>query len=355
MTGLHLQPVTQRRLIALFILLLFVLFGVFIPIDHNVSAFVRLEPESSWTVFQDGSGYIKTGWKRNSLGNSGTSKLYQFERPDIVEIDLRKELSDGQLIHAGDTLGVIWSRDGQGRSEVTLAEIELEIARREAIVAGGRPEDIKVSKQKLEKSRVEFESYEIELNRVTALFDSNLVSQARYQEVKSRYDILGADMALEESRFNAMVAGGRDEDVAVAEAEIERLRRLSENVKSTLGTKEYIITPTNGYLKLYSTPEEMIIVERADTLMARIIVSDVYYNALSRVDHVELDLNITELDLISAKIEKIGFFGADTMAAYGIAYIDNSAGLLSVGVSGNAVLPIGRQTLFDRMKTAIIQ
>ncbi len=355
MTGLNLQPVTQRRLIALFILLIFLIFGVFIPIDHNVSAFVRLEPESSWTVYQDGSGYIKAGWKRNSLGNSGTSKLYQFERPDIVEIELREGLCDGQFVNAGDTLGAIRSLDGQGRLDVTLAELELEIARREAIVAGGRPEDIKVSIQKLEKSRVEFESYEIELNRVTALFDSNLVSQARYQEVKSRYDILGADMALEESRYNAMVAGGRAVDVAVIQAEIERLNITIEKVKTTLGSKELIITPTSGFLKLYPTPEEVIVIERSDTLVARIIVSDVYYNALSSVDHVDLDLNITELDLISAKIEKTGFFGGDTLAAYAIAYIDNSAGLLSVGVSGNALLPTGRETLLERMKNTILQ
>lgn len=140
------NPTVKRRIIVVAAAAFLVFAGTTIPLPQVYHFPCVLSPATVVSFANQGSGQLALLCSRNYLANSVDQKLYQFERPDVVEVVTRPQLVANNSVDRDDTLLFIVSRSEQGKQSVIRAELDRARAKWNALASGSRPEDLEVEK-----------------------------------------------------------------------------------------------------------------------------------------------------------------------------------------------------------------
>lgn len=347
-----LQSVKRRRLLALVLFFVLLLGGWAIPFPQSITGPCQVVSPSVWVLRHDGTGQITAEWVSNLLDDASGDFVFQFDRPDVIELRIAPGIVDGASVAAGDTVARIGSREGLMRLDVLQGELEEAVAKRRALLSGGRIEDLEVARNRLRKSEEELEAFQYEYRRVKALYDSSLVSLARFQETEGRLRVLEAERDLDASRVKALEAGARPEDVGVIEAEIEGIKRQIQRAQSTLGRIESVIAPIGGRVRRNGEPGVMLAIERTDTLAVRMMIPEAFLPALMPGREIRVRLFAEPALHLSAPVKRTGFLPAGG-GGYAYAWIGNKDGILRPGMNGLGRVKIGNRTLLQGLKARL--
>ncbi|MBU1707954.1 hypothetical protein KKG05_06775 [bacterium] len=353
MTGDQLQPIHKKRLLILFVLLLFLVLAGTIPFSQSIQAPCLIESASVWYVARDGAGQIITAWERNLLDASNNEFLLHFERPDLVEIRYTSHLHDGDYIEKGDTIALVISNEGLGRLSVSEADLAKAHAEHDALLAGARVEDIEIAQHELQRAEAAFEAVQLEHLSIKVQYDSGIVSAVKWQETNSRYRVLEAELKIAAAQVEALQAGARPEDITIARTEIERLRRVVESTQHSLGRTEAIVSPINGRLTWGSNTNILLQVEGLDTMAAIMSISEANAAWLMEKPPIEIRLIADQSVLHTTELLRIDYAKDGIPGAYGVALLENSQRRLQTGMTGKARIPVGRQTLMASIRAKL--
>lgn len=346
-------PIQQKRILVFLLVIGLVGIAAYIPIPQTLGCACRIESPVIWFLAKEGAGEITTGWERNILSREGSSVLFNFERPDFIEVAFSHGLENGASVKSGDTLAVIASREGLGRIQVLEAELEKARANLTALKAGSRAEDLEVALKKMERAEKELASFRLEHTRKKALFDSNFISLSELQLSEGRLNVLETELSLAAAEMRALQAGARPEDVKVAEEEIARLEKSIASALSALGRKEYITTPVEGRLYLGGAPNYLLKVESADTVAVVISIPEAVIPALKPGLNISVRLFADNAGERSCRLFKTAFFDSTVQGAYAVGLLANPEGELEFGMTGRASIPMGKTTLIEGLKARL--
>jgi len=159
-------------------------------------------------------------------------RFIQFERSDLVEMELEPWLENGAQINRGQTVAVVRSlRNQRVLNELRAQRVALE-AQRSLLVAGGPPEAVVAAERNVEVAQAELETALAELVRLRLLEAKGLASSADLEvaELESQVGLLEVELA------RAAVA------VARRPARPEALRELDARIASVDGGIEELAT-----------------------------------------------------------------------------------------------------------------
>jgi RND family efflux transporter MFP subunit len=167
---------------------------------------------------------------------------------EIAGLTLRFDLREGDVVQQGKTVvAQLKATD----LELALAEAEAELARaRETarkLKRGLRPEEIEEKRAEVQERKTWVDKYARDLERAKSMRARDIASVSEYDLAESTY--LAAKAQYERTMQALRVAelGPRQEDVAAAEAEVQRLeakaRRLRDDVQKTT-----IRSPVSGFI-----------------------------------------------------------------------------------------------------------
>ena len=167
---------------------------------------------------------------------------------EIEGLTVRFDPQEGDLVQQGQTVvAQLKATD----LELGLAEAEAELAQaRETALKlkrGLRSEEIDEKRAEVQERKTWLEKYRKDLERAKSLQNRDIASASEYDLAESTY--LAAKAQLERVTQSLRVAelGARQEDIAVAEAEVKRLQakvqRLREDVSKTT-----IRSPVSGFI-----------------------------------------------------------------------------------------------------------
>jgi multidrug efflux pump subunit AcrA (membrane-fusion protein) len=167
---------------------------------------------------------------------------------EIEGLTVRFDPQEGDLVQQGQTVvAQLKATD----FELALAEAEAELAKaRETALKlkrGLRPEELDEKRAEVQERKTWLEKYRKDLERAKSLQTREIASASEYDLAESTY--LAAKAQLERVTQSLRVAelGTRQEDIAVAEAEVKRLQakvlRLREDVAKTT-----IRSPVSGFV-----------------------------------------------------------------------------------------------------------
>ena len=341
----------HKRRIAIAIALLFILIlGTTIPYQQNLATSCIVKPATVWSLKQQGAGLLTAGLDQNLTGIASELQFYQLERPDVFDLRLVAGLREGAFVRAGDTLAILRSRGAQIRSDQYADELQVQKRKRDALLAGSREEEIVVAQQKMDRAHIRLESFQPVYERALALQDSNLISEARFEETEARYLELQADLNLTEAQLTALKAGAHPAEIRVADAEIERLKRLSDSNRELLASESTICAPFSGiFHEGDQAREEIFTVERYDSLVVRIQVPEAFAGRMEPGMSVNFTFQALPDVSISAPLIHLAFAEGDSIGAFATALIANTTKKLQPGMTGMASLPLGHATLFQRL------
>ena len=166
---------------------------------------------------------------------------------EIAGLTLRFDLREGDVVQQGKTVvAQLKATD----LELALAEAEAELTRaRETarkLKRGLRPEEIE-EKREVQERQTWVEKYTKDLERAKSLQNTRAMSASDYDLAEGTYLAAKAQYARTLQSLRVAELGSRPEDIAAAEAEVQRLeakaKRLREDIQKTT-----IRSPVSGFI-----------------------------------------------------------------------------------------------------------
>jgi len=354
-----------KRAVVAGLALVAILVGFLVPLPQSIKAPVRLEPAAVWSLTIE-ADLVSYGWEAGRRSGDAQRTVLQIERPDRLEVVLHSRLEEGELVLAGDSLAIVLSHGGVGSASMLKARIEQAAASVEALEAGAREVDLTVLEARLELAQTAFDAYQPEWERYRTLHDDGAATPLEWLAADGRYRLLQAEERVARAELDAARAGARAEDIALAREVVKVERSGLEAALATVGRLQLIRSPIAGRLRL-APGGNIVRIERFDTLLAVIELPEGAAYRIESGQAVELTLPSTGSGTWTAVALRIDHrrqtatdplpttAGPQSQHPLLVAEVPNSAGRLEPGMSGRAVIPLGRMTLAEMLRMLIGQ
>jgi HlyD family secretion protein len=201
--------------------------------------------------------------------------------PGRVEILYVKE---GQEVHKGDTVVFIDSPEVKAKLTQAEAVKSAAEAQRSKAVNGARSEQIAAAYQLWQQAKVQEDVMKKSFDRMQRLYDQNVVSAQKYDEVKAKYDAAVAQCAAAESQYQMALNGAREEDKATAAALVNQANGALAEVESYL-SELYLTSPADGIVSAIY-PKSGELVGQGSPVMSILDLSDAWFTFNIREDYL---------------------------------------------------------------------
>ncbi len=160
-------------------------------------------------------------------------QLFEFERNDLVELELDPAIVTGAEIDAGQRVAAVRSLHNEKRLQQLQAERDTLLARRALLIAGGQPAEVEAAKARVAVARAEHEAAQIDLERAHVLAAAGLISDLELDALVSEEEVCRlqvgsslADVEVARDAARPEAISGIDAETAALEANIAKLTRL---------------------------------------------------------------------------------------------------------------------------------
>jgi len=176
-------------------------------------------------------------------------RVLRFERSDLVELELIPELVNGQAVTQGQQL----ARFRSPRTERRLAEIKAQResleAERALLAAGGRPEEVREAQAALDLAEAAWEGEVPQLERIRALAEDGLVTEAELEAALLQDEILRMEIELARAALAVTRSSARPEALAALDAEVASLDARLDELNGLLDENR-IECPIDGIIEI---------------------------------------------------------------------------------------------------------
>ena len=262
-------------------LLISIIIALFIPIKipYSISTIAKVKPAKQWLIVNGADGKLITTLLNNLNGNVENYSVTQFERGDVVQFFLHKNITAGMQVNERDSIAFITSNLSE--IEMTQLKSELIAALAELKLSQSQEKEsvIKTEQQKLEFARKQFEEQQNIFNRQKALFEKQLISQEEFELAKSSLELFKINVDIASERLATVQTGSKAEEIEFIKSRITGLQNQIKAVESKI-QKYYILSPINGIIQRTYSTDTLINIEDYNDLIAFLPVKKNYFHEL---------------------------------------------------------------------------
>lgn len=219
--------------------------------------------------------------QKESITGEADATEYRISNMVPGHID-KLYVSEGDVIHVGDTIAHIGSRQVDAKMIQAKAARSAASAQSRKAKGGARQQQIQMAYQVWQKAQAAEEVYKKSYNRVKSLYEKGVVSAQQYDEVDAKYKAAQADCAAAEQQYLMAKEGAQSEDIAAASALVNQAGGAVAEVQSYLDDS-YIISPCDGtVVEMYAKLGDLV--GTGAPLASVIDMSDNWFNFSIRED-----------------------------------------------------------------------
>ncbi len=231
------------------------------------------------------------------------------------------------------------------------------------LIAGSRKEEIARSQALLEEAQADYERWQQEWSRVSALYSGSESNVKEFHETRASQLQAKGRMLAAQANHNMMVAGPRQEVIARAAYEVNMYQSAVKRLDSDL-EKLTIIAPFGGYVvqrlaevgEWISAGDAVIELAELSSVYVRVSVPESAYPYQKIGDKVRVKVDALQ-QFFDGTIKRITPQADRAARTFPVDIeIDNRAGILGSGMFARAVVPAGpKQPIIAVPDDAIIQ
>ena len=154
---------------------------------------------------------------------------------------------EGDFVHKGDTLVKIESPEVQAKLAQAMAVKSAAEAQKNKAMKGARQEQIASAYEMWQKALAGEEVMEKSFERTSRLYEQEVVSAQKFDEVQAQYKAARATSAAAKAQYDMAVKGARKEDIETVEALVDQAAASLAEVESYLG-ELYLTAPADGVI-----------------------------------------------------------------------------------------------------------
>lgn len=218
--------------------------------------------------------------------------------PGRVEALLVKE---GDMVKEGDTLVVINSPEVAAKMEQAYAARAAASAQSTKAKNGARQQQTASAYEMWQKAQVGVDIAKKSLDRTQTLYDKNVISAQKRDEVEAQYKAAVATANAAKLQYEMACEGAQDEDKAAARALVAKANGAIAEVESYMGER-YLLAPCDGeVVEVY--PKRTELIGTGSPVMSILDMSDVWFSFSIREDQLQ---GIKVGDVLEVEIPALG-------------------------------------------------
>jgi len=204
----------------------------------------------------------------------------------VIELPVSAALQ----VAKGDTIAKLDPRDFKARVRQLESQRDQAAAQLEALRSGAREEELRALEAALESARAQAEGARADAERRRELVERNIAARGRLEQVETQLRVSEATLRAQEEQLAIAMAGGRDEEVAAAEAGLRGLESQLEAARGTLSDVT-LAAPFDGIVArrsidnftLVQAGQEIVLLQNIATLHLAFDVPAAQVPAIGRV------------------------------------------------------------------------
>lgn len=208
---------------------------------------------------------------------------------------------EGQFVHKGDTLVVIYSPEVEAKKMQAEAALKMAEAVNEKAKNGAQKEQIQGAYEMYQKALAGEEIYRKSFERVERLFQKGVVSEQKRDEVEAQYKAAAATVKAAKSQYEMALSGAREEDKAAAKAQVEKVEGVLREIAAA-EAERYLLSPCDGEVSEIF-PNQGELVGQGSPVMAILDNTDTWFMFSVREDNLP---NFKQGSRINVKIPALG-------------------------------------------------
>ncbi len=206
-------------------------------------------------------------------------------------------VKEGDTVHKGDTVVFIDSPEVRAKLEQVTALRDAASAQNAKAINGARKEQITGAYELWQKALVAENVMKKSYDRMKSLYDQNVVSAQKFDEVEAQYNAAVATTKAARSQYDMAVNGARAEDKAAAAALVKQAEGALSEVNSYL-SELYLTAPASGIISA-TFPKQGELVGQGSPIMTVTDLDDVWFTFNVREDYLH---GLRQGDVITVKI-----------------------------------------------------
>jgi hypothetical protein len=246
-----------RWLAATAVLLLILLLPFRIP--YSIKTLGKIQPRREWFVVRASDGQISTHLVNHEAGLVEKVTVTQMQRGDAAEFRLLPVLLHSDTVTEGDTVAILHSADLE--QAITQVKGSLAAARAQLMVlsTGEKWPLVEEAQHRVEQAMLAAEEQGRVAERLSALYDRQLVSFQEYELALATQRVYEANINMAKSQLASMQSGAKKEASDLVLSQITSLEQ--EIVILQKKASGYVLrSPLSGIRIQYFSPDTFLAV-----------------------------------------------------------------------------------------------
>jgi putative peptide zinc metalloprotease protein len=339
----------------LLVVLLVVL--IFVRTEQRVSSPALLRPIESYTIRAPEDNVLESVYFLGGEHQTQNKGVCQLATLDFSVFKLKPLFREGDAVHDGDTLLAVSSNLYKG----DLAQLQSELAKARAqynlLLSDPKAADIARAKNEVTEAQLKYIDKVNEFKRVDKMFNNNLVSKEEWERAQTAVSIADTQKKIAESKYELLLSGPKTEELAVADADVNRLEARKKYLLEQIEASTFI-APFTGKVSMTGDADEILRVVRTDTMEAVISVPEEDFDIVDTGYPSVLKLTSYPSKSIDGEVVKINetaVDGAQSNVFTAISLIPNPDGLLKSGMTGYIKVYCGKKSLGGKLLRRIFR
>jgi hypothetical protein len=240
----------KRSIVYLMVLVVFagiLLLLAYMKLPYNISSRGLIMPVKEWSLKRSTDGTLISMYKDYERNLTTHFSVTEFQRGDLVEFIINKDLVPDKLIHIGDTIGIIRSMEEERRLVELMAELQVQKSLLRVHSTGEKPESVKMAYEAIIKAEHEYKTQKKVTERNEILFNDDVIPEEEYELSLNEYLVKKQNLSIAQSNYEAVSTGAKPEQLDFINASIRSLELQIENSNERLQSFN-LISPINGIL-----------------------------------------------------------------------------------------------------------
>ncbi|MFH1417800.1 MAG: HlyD family efflux transporter periplasmic adaptor subunit [Planctomycetota bacterium] len=263
----------------------------FIPYSHEVSGECRLVPQAEVGLRAEIAGRVQT-----------------------------VHVAEGTHVEEGDVVVTLAAREEKGRVEVSRAQLAKARAELALLKAGSRPEEIAMATEQLKLRQIESELASVEFKRLTRIAETGAANDLELSRAKEEHDSAEQVVRISREYLQRVEKGARDEEIQIAEAEVERLEAQLAHDEEMYSLREIrapiagrVVTPNiEQRLGQYVFPGDLLaVIHDTSRLRVQMVVPDAGAPYAKPGARVKVRFWALDGELLGGRVQSVSSYAAD--------------------------------------------
>jgi hypothetical protein len=285
----------RRHILILLLILVILTIFLPIPVRYSFVASAKVYPVREWKLSrgaEEGFWSQTYNYETDALGDF---KNYRFERGDIAELVIRKDIEFDTVISANDTVAYIDSYFIENEITRLTNLRDVEIANMNVVSTGEKQSMVEQSQRKYNYAQQQLDLEKKNFARQERLFRDSVITPADYDSYENTLKLAEINTQVAYNELMSLSTGEKDPIINLSEQKILSYEKEIKRLESQKA-QYTITTPISGLLNYNTEIGGIIKVSDNSRLLLKIPVAyqhTSYLNSLFKVTFSTPDNKIT--------------------------------------------------------------